>query len=152
MNEQDKFRRSLEFALKWEGGFSNHPNDPGGATMRGVTQAVYDGYRGAHGLGKQSVKNITDGELQEIYLNNYWKPARCNELPWPECAVKFDTAVNCGVSRANRWGEDRNAHEILVERARHYLSLVFAKPKQFRVFLKGWMNRLVDLALLATNG
>ena len=71
MNEQEKFKRSLEFTLKWEGGFSDHPKDPGGATMRGIIQTVYDGYRTAHGLGKQSVKNITDGELQEIYLNNY---------------------------------------------------------------------------------
>ena len=152
MNEQDKFKRSLDFVLKWEGGWSNHPNDPGGATMRGVIQSVYDAYRYSHGMNKQSVKNITDEELQEIYLNNYWKPARCNELPWPECAAKFDTAVNCGVSRANRWGEDRNAHELLVERARHYLSLVFAKPKQFRVFLKGWLNRLADLTGLVAGG
>ena len=38
----DEFVAALPFVLRWEGGFVNHPNDPGGATNAGVTQAVYD--------------------------------------------------------------------------------------------------------------
>lgn len=147
----DPFQRSLAFVLKWEGGFSNHPNDPGGATMRGITQAVYDGYRARKGQAKQTVKNLSQAELEDIYRGQYWTPAKCSTYPWPECLIAFDAAVNCGVSRSLRWMEKKNAHDALVERAHHYLSLVFAKPRQFRVFLKGWMNRLTDLALLSTE-
>ncbi len=39
------FSESLPFVLRWEGGYVNHPNDPGGATNKGVTQKVYDGWR-----------------------------------------------------------------------------------------------------------
>ena len=61
------FDKCLTRTLVHEGGWSNHPKDPGGATMRGVIQRVYDGYRDRKGLGRRSVRQITDDELKEIY-------------------------------------------------------------------------------------
>jgi lysozyme family protein len=44
------FNKALSFALRWEGGYSNHPNDRGGETNFGVTHAVYRAYRVSHRL------------------------------------------------------------------------------------------------------
>ena len=145
MTEAERLKSSLDFVLKWEGGYSNHPSDPGGATMQGITQATYDAYRTGRGLPVRAVKLLTRPELEEIYRVRYWNPAGCSELDWPVCLAVFDTAVNCGVSRATRWWQSRNLLDLLAARARHYLSLVVAKPAQFGVFLTGWFNRLADL-------
>ena len=94
---------SLTFVLRWEGGYVNHPNDPGGATNKGVTQKVYDLWREAQGLLKQDVKLIGDEEVQAIYEKGYWLAARCDLLDDPLFLVQFDTAVNMGVGRAVRF-------------------------------------------------
>ena len=61
------FEASLPFILRWEGGYVNHPNDPGGATNKGVTQRVYDDWRGKKGLARRTVKQIEDAEVHAIY-------------------------------------------------------------------------------------
>jgi lysozyme family protein len=95
---------ALEFLLAEEGGWSNHPADTGGATMYGVTQAVYDDYRTRlKKQVKQSVKKITKAEARELYDVLYWRAASCERLPWPLSYVVFDAAVNSGVSRGVRW-------------------------------------------------
>jgi lysozyme family protein len=43
------FEAALPFVLRWEGGFVDHPNDPGGRTNQGVTQKVYDDWRRRQG-------------------------------------------------------------------------------------------------------
>lgn len=91
---------SMRWMLGWEGGFVNHPKDPGGATNKGVTQRVYDNYRSRKGLGRQSVKLIISDEVSEIYVNQYWTPARCDDLPAGLDYAVFDFAVNSGVARA----------------------------------------------------
>lgn len=65
----------------FEGGFVNHPRDPGGATNFGVTQAVYDDYRASKKLAKRSVKSITEAEVDEIYLTRYANKVRYDDLP-----------------------------------------------------------------------
>jgi hypothetical protein len=56
MAMSDAFDAAMPFVLRWEGGFVNHPNDPGGATNKGVTQKVYDGWRTSRGQGTRSVR------------------------------------------------------------------------------------------------
>lgn len=96
----DNFPACLKRVLHHEGGFSNHPKDPGGATMKGCTQGVYDAYRKRHGLPLQSVKLISDAELLDIYRTQYWRPARGDDLPKGVDLVVFDFAVNSGPDRA----------------------------------------------------
>ena len=67
---------ALVFTLKWEGGYTNHPLDPGGATNYGIIQVRYDQYRRDNGLSKHPVKNITVAEYTEIYDKYYWDPVR----------------------------------------------------------------------------
>src|SRR5712692_4452895 len=95
-----RFDSSLQFVLKWEGGFVDDPADPGGATNKGITQGVYDSYRKRKGLAHQGVKSISDAEVSEIYQSSYWDAAKCGSLPAPLDLVEFDTAVNMGVGRA----------------------------------------------------
>lgn len=90
----------LPLTLAYEGGWSNHPLDPGKATMRGVTQAVYDDWCAMHGLATQSVRYISDGELTQIYQWRYWDAARCGSLPLGVDYALFDFAVNSGVRRS----------------------------------------------------
>jgi lysozyme family protein len=96
------FAPSLNLTLVYEGGWSDNPRDPGGATMRGVTQAVYDDDRDQRGLPRRSVKLITDAELQAIYRWRYWDLVRADDLPAGADYAVFDFAVNSGVSRASK--------------------------------------------------
>ena len=94
--------KSLALVLAHEGGFSNHPDDPGGATMRGVTQAVYDATRQSRFQAAQSVRHITADEIASIYDQQYWDRANCDRLPHGLDYAVFDYAVNSGVSRAGK--------------------------------------------------
>ncbi|MFK7743672.1 MAG: glycoside hydrolase family 108 protein [Roseobacter sp.] len=164
----DRLSTSLQFTLRWEGGYVNHPADPGGATNKGVTKAVYDRYRTSKGLGVQDVRKITDEEVHDIYENGYWKRAKCPDLAVDLDTVQFDTAVNMGVGRAVKfmqksvgckadgaWGPITAAavancdpgatlKAYCDQREVFYEGLVRRRPKM-KVFMKGWMNRLNDL-------
>lgn len=99
----NNFEKALALVLEHEGGWSNHPKDPGGATMKGVTQAVYDAYRKMRGRGPQSVKFISDEELRAIYKFQYWDKVQGDFLPSGLDYAVFDFAVNSGVTRAAKY-------------------------------------------------
>ena len=173
-----RFRECLKFVLKWEGGFSNHPADRGGATNKGITQATYDAYRKQKGLHLRSVKFITDEEVEEIYYTKYYLPSKAHLMPPPLDVVVFDTAVNMGVKtsaillqkalqelgyytlavdgivgeltlHAVRKAQEKDALFLLIVkyvqlRIQRYRGIVAKNPSQ-RVFLKGWLNRALDL-------
>lgn len=88
--------------LVWahEGGYVDHPRDPGGPTNKGVTQAVYDAYRVNKGQVKRSVKLIQQAELSEIYDVQYWDAVKADKLPSGLDYAVYDYAVNSGASRA----------------------------------------------------
>ena len=158
------FERAAAFVLKREGGFSNHPADRGGATNKGITAAVYDAYRTKKGLALQSVKEITDEEVMDIYHEEYWTAGKCYLMPTKLAIVHFDAAVNCGVARAVKFLQNalgvigdgvfgketmlalKKCHEgavvdrYLSARRNFYITLVAQKPSQ-SVFLKGWLSR-----------
>ena len=96
----DNFDRCLRWTLGYEGGYSYYRADPGKATMRGITQAVYDDDRRERNLPRRDVRGITDAELQAIYRRRYWQLAGCDALPSGLDFAVFDFAVNSGVSRA----------------------------------------------------
>jgi lysozyme family protein len=98
----NNFEKALALVLEHEGGYVNHPKDPGGATNRGVTQAVYDAYRKVRGRGPQSVKFITYDELRAIYKFQYWDKVHGDFLPIGLDYAVFDFAVNSGVGRASK--------------------------------------------------
>jgi lysozyme family protein len=94
------FTRSLQLVLLSEGGYVNHPKDPGGPTNKGVTQRVYDAYRKAIDAPPRSVKDISQGEIGSIYREQYWLPIRGDDLPSGVDYTVFDYAVNSGTVKA----------------------------------------------------
>lgn len=97
------FEAGLYETLKWEGGYSNHPEDNGGATQYGVIQRVYNSYRRLKGQIPRDVRKITKAEMQDIYKKNYWDQVSGDLLPIGLDFVVFDFAVNSGPNQAIKY-------------------------------------------------
>lgn len=97
-----RFDDCLAITLAHEGGWADHPADPGGATMRGVTFAVYRRFKGRD-VTKGELRNISDDDLRAIYRSGYWDPMRCDDLPPGVDLVAFDAAVNSGPGQSAKW-------------------------------------------------
>lgn len=100
---RQSFGKALSLVLEHEGGYSNHPSDPGGATMKGVIQRVYDAYRRRKGLRPRTVKKLEESELQDIYRHLYWNKIDGDELPSGLDYCVFDAAVNSGPHQSALW-------------------------------------------------
>ena len=95
------FPEALAHTLRFEGGWANHPSDPGGATMKGVTHRTYADYLGRT-VTHDELRGIPDAHLADIYRKRYWNACRCDELPDGLDLAVFDTAVNTGPAQAAR--------------------------------------------------
>ena len=159
---------ALPLVLKYEGGYVNDPDDKGGATNKGVTQKVYDLYRKSNKLELQSVRYITNKEIEDIYYNEYWVTGKCNDLPNKVAVAHFDTCVNSGIKRGSkilqkaagviddgiignqtliavkRYAETVLMNRYLDERIRFLNRIVESNPTQNK-FLRGWLNRVENL-------
>ncbi len=167
------FDNALVFILAREGGYANNPADPGGATMKGITQRVYDDYRDRAGNPRRPVRQIADEEVASIYKRQYWVDGRCEEIAQshPKVALcHMDCAVNSGISQAARLlqraiggvdvdgiigpktlGALRAQYEpdvlarYLDLRAEFYRSLGANRPT-LNQFVPGWLARLRHVA------
>jgi lysozyme family protein len=92
------FEQAFELLVGHEGGYSNHPSDPGAETMWGVTRkvALQEGYAG-------SMRMLPRETAKAIYKKRYWDAVRADELPESLRYPMFDAAVNSGVSQAVKW-------------------------------------------------
>jgi len=95
---KDNFKVCLDMLLSHEGGFVNHPKDPGGMTNLGVTKAVYDSHIGKSS-SKAQMMALTYEDVAPIYKKNYWDKAKCDDLPSGLDWAVFDWGVNSGMSR-----------------------------------------------------
>jgi lysozyme family protein len=93
------FRKALPLVLKHEGGFSNHKDDPGGATNKGITLENYRRYVKKNGT-VADLKAITDEEVAKVYKLFYWDAVKGDLLPGGVDYAVFDFAVNSGPGRA----------------------------------------------------
>jgi lysozyme family protein len=167
---KESFSAALAATLKYEGGYSNHPKDPGGATMRGITQRVYDAWRRNHGSHLRSVKAITEVEVAQIYRRQYWDAVRGDDLPAGIDAASFDAAVNSGPVRAAKWlqaalgvSQDGHIGAVTIDAARHAdraatalavcaARLAWLKElKTWPTFGKGWGRRIRELEAFAAT-
>lgn len=96
------FNPFVEQLLGLEGGVSDRPlsADPGGLTAKGVTQAVYDQWRGLRSLPTKSVREITRQEMVAITKANYWQPIQGDKLPSGVDFAVADYAFNSGCGQA----------------------------------------------------
>lgn len=89
---QSSFSVAMAFTGEIEGGYSDDPNDPGGETIYGISKRAHP---------EAWVDGPPSKELaRAIFMADYWRPLRCDELPLPLALALFDTAVNSGQRRA----------------------------------------------------
>lgn len=94
------FEACLAEVLRHEGGWSHHPKDPGGATMKGVTLKTYSKWLGRE-ASLEELRTIPHAHLTKIYGAGYWDAIRGDELPQGVDLCLFDFAVNSGARRAS---------------------------------------------------
>ena len=95
---KQNFDKCLKMLLHHEGGFVDHPKDPGGMTNLGVTRKVYEKWVGRKVTG-QEMRDLTPDDVAPIYKKNYWDKVRGDDLPSGVDWVAFDWAVNSGTGR-----------------------------------------------------
>jgi lysozyme family protein len=93
------FSKCLDMLLHHEGGFVNHPDDPGGMTNLGVTKAVYEKYIKRNAT-EAEMRALTKIDVSPIYRSNYWDRGHCDDLPSGVDWSVFDWGVNSGMGRA----------------------------------------------------
>ena len=96
---KQNFDECLNMLLVHEGGFVNHPSDPGGMTNLGVTKAVYEAWVG-HPIDERTMRALTPAMVAPLYRKKYWDAVRGDELASGLDYATFDFAVNSGVGRA----------------------------------------------------
>lgn len=92
------FDKCLSMLLHHEGGFVNHPKDPGGMTNLGVTKKVYEAWVGKE-VDEQTMRGLTFIDVAPLYKKKYWDKVRGDDLPSGVDWCAFDWAVNSGSGR-----------------------------------------------------
>jgi len=160
MTSRELFNRAIEVVLDHEGGYVDHPTDPGGATNFGISSRSHP---------EVDIENLTRDDAIEIYWTHHWQGRNFDMLPEKIATKTFDLAVNMGLKagvvclqRALRScgilvsidgvigpetasGVAGTCELALVaalrsEAASHY-RLVLARDEGFAPFAEGWMNR-----------
>lgn len=170
--EGSSIKQSLEYALKNEGGYVNHPLDKGGPTNRGITQKTLEKYLG-HNVTADDVKNLDYQTTINIYKKFYWDIINLDRIFDQAIATAiFDIGLLCGPHTAVRFCQeilhlDVTKHmddktiqainsktntasfiEKFIERSIQYFEAIVANKSSQRVFLKGWKNRVNRLRTL----
>ena len=154
------FEEALEHVLKHEGGFVNHPKDPGGMTNLGVTKKVWDEWIGRES-SEDEMRNLKPEDVAPLYKKLYWDRVKGDDLPSGVNYCVFDAAVNSGTGRAAKWLQEAvgavpdgaiGAKTLAKVAAHDADSLVnaycdvrlnFLKSlKTFDTFGKGWSRRV----------
>ena len=99
---KDNFDSALKAVLHHEGGFVNHPKDPGGMTNLGVTKRVWEEWVG-HEVDEKAMRALTPADVDTLYRRKYWDKVRGDDLPAGVDYAVFDAAINSGPGRAAKW-------------------------------------------------
>jgi lysozyme family protein len=153
------FRDCLELVLKHEGGFVNHPKDPGGITNLGVTKRVWEEWIG-HPATEKDMRELTPALVAPMYEMRYWRTSYCEKLPRGLDLLVFSMAVNAGAGRSvkllqdaigvvadgvigpNTMSKINEANvETLIDKFSEARTAFYKGLKTFPVFGKGWLSR-----------
>lgn len=157
------WQKSFKLMLASEGGFANHPSDPGGMTNLGVTKATWENW-----VGRQSdeseMRGLTPDKVEPLYKKKYWDAVRGDELPTGLDYLVFDFAVNAGAGRAIKTLQTAlgvtadggfgpiTLKEVqtvepanLIERFSKAKETFYQSLTQFPTFGKGWLNRVAKV-------
>ena len=167
----ENYEACLKMILHHEGGYVNHPKDPGGETNLGVTKRVYEEWGGT-----KDMKDLEVEDVAPIYRKNYWDRIKADELPSGLDLCVFDFGVNAGTGRsakylqtligtvadggigpntlraldefisAQEYGVKDTILKFQAERQNYYESL-----STFDTFGKGWTRRVEETTQSAMN-
>jgi len=154
--------------LASEGGFSNHPSDPGGMTNLGVTKATWENWVGRES-DEAEMRGLTPEKVEPLYKKKYFDAVRGDELPMGLDYLMFDFAVNAGAGRAIKtlqtavgvtpdggFGPMTMAAVQavdpvdLIERFSQAKEDFYRSLTTFATFGKGWLNRVADVKVKAS--
>lgn len=163
----ENYDKCLETILHHEGGYVNHPKDPGGETNLGVTKRVYEEWGGT-----KDMRDLTVEDVAPIYRKNYWDKLKADQLPSGLDLCVFDFGVNAGPGRAakflqtmigtvadggigpntlkilgeyvNENGLENTIKKYQADRQDYYESL-----STFETFGRGWTRRVTEVTELA---
>ena len=99
---KDNFDDALKAILHHEGGYVDHPKDPGGRTNLGCTQRVWEEWVG-HPVDEKTMRGLTPELVAPLYKAKYWDKIKGDELPNGVDYAVFDAAINSGPGRAAKW-------------------------------------------------
>ena len=99
---KENFDEALKPILHDEGGYVDHPKDPGGRTNLGCTQRVWEEWVG-HPVDEKAMRGLTPELVAPLYKAKYWDRIKGDELPTGVDYVVFDAAINSGPGRAAKW-------------------------------------------------
>ena len=161
---KDNYQASLNHVLQSEGGWSDNPADPGGATMKGITLSTYQKWKGNPHISKDDLKAISDQDVYDLYKQNYWDKVKGDDLPSGVDYAVFDASVNMGVDRASKLIQEaagvpadgvigngtlqviKNANPIdLINKFSDEKDAFYKSLPTFGTFGKGWLNRVAQV-------
>ena len=165
----ENYETCLEMILHHEGGYVDHPDDPGGETNLGVTKKVYEEWGGT-----KDMKDLEVEDVAPIYRKNYWDRIKADDMPSGLDLCVFDFGVNAGTGRAakflqrlvdttvdggigpnslrainehvSRWSIEQTIDDYQAERQKYY-----EKLKTFETFGRGWTRRVQETTKEAMN-
>jgi len=169
---KSNYDRCLEAILHHEGGYVNHPKDPGGETNLGVTKRVYEEFG-----GKKDMKDLTIEDVTPIYKVGYWNKVKGDELPGGLDLCVFDFGVNAGPGRAAKYLQkmigtvvdggigpntlrtlkgyvEENGIEKTIKDYQSARQSYYEELSTFETFGRGWtrrVNETTELALTITD-
>lgn len=166
---KDNWDACFAMVLKHEGGFVNHPKDPGGMTNLGVTRTNWELYLD-HDVTEADMRALTPEMVKPFYKKNYWDRIRGDELPSGVDYAAYDLAVHSGTKRAAKWLQEiggvaadgvigkksleaiKNCDpEEVVETLCDKRMNFFKSLDTFDTFGKGWTIRVNDVKAKATE-
>jgi lysozyme family protein len=160
---KENFDDALAAVLEHEGGFVNHPKDPGGMTNLGVTKRVWETWVGKT-VSEADMRALTPATVAPMYRKQYWDAVKGDELPSGLDYLMFDFAINAGVSRAIRTMQKaigttpdgaigpktmqalRDADpDALIAKFSDEKETFYRSLPTFAAFGKGWLRRVAEV-------
>ena len=166
---KENFDLALRALLKHEGGYVNHPADPGGMTNLGVTKTVWEEWVG-HPVDEKQMRALTPELVAPLYKKKYWDKVCGDELPTGVDLAVFDLAVNSGPGRAAKMLQkvlgvaqdgaigpqtllkavNVDSSKLVADYNAQRLAFLMALP-QWDTFGKGWGRRVAEVTEQATH-
>lgn len=167
----NNYQSSLEMILHHEGGYVNHPKDPGGMTNMGVTKRVYESWVGKE-VDEETMKGLTVDDVAPIYKKNYWDRVKGDDLPSGLDLCVFDFGVNAGTGRAAKYLQNligatadgaigpgtlgklndymaENHINLVIEQYQKARQSYYESLSTFETFGKGWTRRVDETTAAA---